>query len=233
MIEGAIESILNIITENPFVAASLEPLQGEADYLIRHSVNVSYMGLCLMSSYEGVKDIVQDKEKGINRFNVEGQKYKKTSDLVDFGSACFLHDIGKLPMLHIVGQDVVYEEEDEEKWKEIRKHPDYGHDMLFGQSINAHVLLAIKYHHENWDGSGYNYGIKGHKIHTYSRMIRVIDSFEAAISKSPGRSGKIFRNILGELLALSGKHYDPEIVKYFIDMMLAGRSGLISKGKIA
>jgi hypothetical protein len=229
-VENAIDSMLDQILKNPFVAATLEPLYCEGDFLIRHSVNTTYFGLCMMSNYPGIIEILRDPEKGLVRFQNSQVINPQSLDISTFGMACFLHDIGKIYILSVVGSDEKYKDDDEEVWNQIKKHPTIGHDMLFGKQMDAHVLLGIKYHHENMDGSGYPYGIEGYKIHPFSRMIRIIDSFDAAITKGPGRADKNFKEILGELLGLSGTLYDPDLVKYFIDMLLGGKSGLVSKG---
>lgn len=232
-VEDSISSILDQIIENPFVAATLEPLYCDADFLVKHSVNSTYFGLCMLAGYPGLRDILKDPEKGLPRFQSINKINPISLELTSFGMTCFLHDIGKLAILDIVSSEKHYNHENEENkeiWKKIKRHPVEGHDMLFGKQIDAHVLLGIKYHHENFDGSGYPFGVAGYKIHPFSRMLRVIDSFDAAISRGPGRSDKTFKEILGELLALSGKNYDTEIVKYFVDMLLGGKSGLVSKG---
>ena len=226
-VEQAVDSILEAIMANPFVAINLVPLEKNADFLIKHSINVCYLGLCLASSYKQIFNILRDSEKGMGRF--EGRKNTNSStNLVSFGVGCFLHDIGKLPMLDIINSDTKYDS-DNEAWETIRKHPGVGYDMLFGKNINAHTLLGIKFHHENFDGTGYPYGVGGYKIHPYSRIIRIIDSFDAGMTKRPGRDEKPFTDMLSEILALSGTHYDPEFSHLFVDMMLCGKSGLIEK----
>ena len=226
-VEKTIDLIIDLIMNNPFVAVNLIPLERYSQNLIRHSVNVCYLGLCLMASYKQIPNIMRDRKKGIGRFS-EKKTSVLPSDLTSFGICCFLHDIGKLPMLDIIGSDERYEKDDS-AWETIKTHSEIGRDMLFGKNINADVLLGIKYHHENFDGSGYPFGIEGYKIHPYSRIIRIIDSFDSGMENRPGREGKPFAEMLGEILALSGIIYDPELSDLFIDMMLCGKSGLIKK----
>jgi len=224
-VEKAVDSILESIMSNPFIAVNLMPLEKDSDFLIRHSVNVCYLGLCFVSSYKQIFDILRHPEKGMSRF--EGRRNTNSpSDLVSFGIGCFLHDIGKFPMLDVVNLDITYENKNK-VWDTIKNHPAIGHEMLFGKNINAHALLGIKFHHENYDGSGYPYGISDYKIHPYSRIIRILDSFDAGMTKRPGREEKPFTDMLSEILSLSGSHYDPEFVRLFIDMMLCGKSGLV------
>ena len=83
----------------------------------------------------------------------------------------------------------------------------------------------MKYHHENLDGTGYPYGIKGYKIHIYSRIIRIVDSYDAATTDRPGRPAKDREIIFKELKELSGTHYDQEIVDCFLEFMQNNREG--------
>lgn len=229
-IEKTIESILNRIIDNPIIAMSLPSLQLKDNFILKHSINVSYMSLCLVTTYPAILNILRDEKKGIIRF--ESKKSNSLdSYLIDIGMSAFLHDIGLIYMSDDILKDELYKKNNP-VWEEIKKHPIIGHDMLFGKNINSHALLGIKYHHENMDGSGYPFGIKEYKIHPYSRIINLIESYEAMISDSPGKPAKDFRTVLGEILALSGKRYDPEISTFFVDLILGGKSGLIEKGEI-
>lgn len=224
-VEDAVDSILESILRNPYVAVNLVPLENDADYLIKHSINVCYLGLCLLSSYKQVFNILRDPIKGLKRFQSK-RVIHSPYDLNSFGVSCFLHDIAKVTMLDVINEERSYEEGDEE-WEIIKKHPIIGHDMLFGKKVDAHALLGIKFHHENIDGTGYPLGVGGYKIHPYSRIIRIIDSFDAATTKRPGKEPKPFTDVLGEILAMSGSHYDSDFSNLFIDMMLCGKSGLV------
>jgi len=229
-VESTVDAILDVIMENPAVAMNLPELNVKDGFFLKHSVNVTYLGLCLISSYPGILDIFRDTEAGLPRFESKTNLLSPL-DLVSFGMSCFLHDIGLLPMIHEVAEDKVFNEGDE-IWKEIKKHPVFGHDMLFGQGINAHTLLGVKFHHEHIDGSGYPFGVGGYKIHPYSRIIRIIESFDSITTDTPGKSARPFPEALSEILGLSGTRYDPDITKFFVDLVLGGKSGLIKEGQI-
>lgn len=213
----AMEIIINKITSNPTARLYIGFMDDQDTYLLRHSANVSHLVLNLVSRYREVRYLLRDPEKGLFRFEAPGRRIDPM-DLVPLGISCLLHDIGKVLLLELVNRDVTFQPDDP-VWKKIREHPKIGYQILFGKGFDSHALLGIKYHHENMDGTGYPSGIKGYKIHPYSRMIRIADTFDAAISDRPGREKKTQGEILEEMTRLGGKHFDPEILPYFLDLV--------------
>jgi HD-GYP domain-containing protein (c-di-GMP phosphodiesterase class II) len=78
-------------------------------------------------------------------------------------------------------------------------------------------------HHENYDGTGYPQGLIGYDIPLISRIIAVVDSFEAMTNKRPYRTAKTEEEAVEELLMLSGKKYDPNIVIAFVNSINEAR----------
>lgn len=71
---------------------------------------------------------------------------------------------------------------------------------------------ASKYHHENYDGTGYSEGLKGDKIPQVARIIRVADSYNALSSRRSFRGGMDKESALEKLEADSNL-YDPDVLK--------------------
>ena len=71
---------------------------------------------------------------------------------------------------------------------------------------------AAKYHHENFDGTGYSEGLKGDKIPQIARIIRVADSYNALSSRRSFRGGMDKESALEKLEAESNL-YDPDVLK--------------------
>ena len=82
--------------------------------------------------------------------------------------------------------------------------------------LNEAKNLAA-YHHEKWDGTGYPKGLKGEDIPLSARVMAVADVFDALVSrrsyKEPFPVDKSF-DIIREG---SGSHFDPLVVKAFLD----------------
>lgn len=217
-VHSTIEKVLGLLTTNKTSALYLSMTNEKDQYLLNHSANVAYLSLCLVQRSAEMKNMLRCKERGLPKFTPPKLSCD-FSDFVPLGVACMLHDIGKLFMLDIIQADKKYEKADE-VWDRIKEHPKLGHDILFGKNISPHALLGIKYHHEDWDGSGYPYGIEGTKIHVFSRIIRIADTFDAATTlNQAGRSGKTPEETISEMKSLSEKHYDKEILDEFILMI--------------
>lgn len=215
-VTSTIEKVIEIMLSNPTAALYVGLMSDLEPYLLRHGVNVTYMALTMLARCEKLRESLSDPEKGLMRYEVG--KVHGSLDMKSLGISCLLADIGSLFLLRAVDKKVVYPPE-HNIWIEIKKHPNTAYDLLSGRGINRHSLLGIKYHHENMDGSGYHYGVKGYKIHPYSRIIRVVDSFDAAIQDRPGSPAKAPEDVLRELESMAGPIYDPEIVKSFVAMV--------------
>lgn len=78
--------------------------------------------------------------------------------------------------------------------------------------------MCVKYHHENFDGSGY-FGIAGKEIPLLARMIRVIDSYDTMLNGRIYQHTKCHDVVVDELLSNKGILYDPDIVDRFIQFL--------------
>ena len=71
-----------------------------------------------------------------------------------------------------------------------------------------------KEHHERWDGTGY-LGMKGEEIAYISRLMAVCDVFDALTSERYYKRGWSVEETYNEIVSLSGKHFDPQVVELF------------------
>ena len=131
-----------------------------------------------------------------------------------------LHDIGKLGV-----PDSILHKPDQltdEEWVIMRQHPTHAYEML--SSINyLKPALDIPYcHHEKWDGTGYPRGLKGEQIPLVARIFAVVDVWDALRSDRPYRAGWPEEKVIEYIRAEAGKHFDPKVVKVFLNM-IAGK----------
>ena len=75
----------------------------------------------------------------------------------------------------------------------------------------------VKQHHEKWDGSGYPEGRKGRDIELSARIISITDAFEAMVTDKSYRNSVTGYEAVKAIIAGSGKQYDPDVVKCFIE----------------
>jgi len=85
----------------------------------------------------------------------------------------------------------------------------------------AEYILA---HHERWDGKGYPKGLKGEEIPLVSRIITIVDAYDAMTSERSYRSELSEEVAVAELQKNAGIQFDPELVSIFIEKVL-GRIG--------
>ena len=138
-------------------------------------------------------------------------------------SSAPLHDVGKIQV-----PDAILNKPGrltDEEFKQIQSHTSAG-----GKIIDKAIALVdmesdyltearnlATYHHEKWNGLGYPQGLSGEGIPLSARVMAVADVFDALVSgrsyKEPFSVEKAF-DIIREG---SGSHFDPNVVKAFLD----------------
>ena len=99
--------------------------------------------------------------------------------------AGLMHDIGKLSIPDaVLGKHSAL---DESEWNLMRTHPEMGLTLLDRAGQSSREVLAVLYHHERLDGSGYPYGLKAEAIPIEARIVAVADTYDALISDRPYR----------------------------------------------
>ncbi len=130
-----------------------------------------------------------------------------------------LHDIGKVgiddKILNKPGKLT------EAEWVEMKKHPEVGYRIALSSPELSPVAEYILSHHECWDGSGYPQGLKGEQIPLMSRILAVVDAFDAMTQDRPYRKKMAHDLAIKEIAKNSGKQFDPHIVRIFIDEVMA------------
>jgi len=76
------------------------------------------------------------------------------------------------------------------------------------------------HHHERWDGNGYPSKLKGEKIPLFSRIINIVDAYEAMTADRPYRKKLSKEYAVEEIIRCSGKQFDPVIAKLFVEKVL-------------
>ena|ERR1041385_369360 len=128
--------------------------------------------------------------------------------------AALLHDIGKIGV-----PDSILKKQGPLTAEEralINRHPEYSWSILrLFPGLEDASLYAL-HHHENMDGSGYPAGLKGHDIPMVSRIVSVIDAYDAMVSNRCYRKGLPHAEAIRRLLESSGTQFDLDVVQAFI-----------------
>ncbi len=135
-----------------------------------------------------------------------------------------LHDIGKIGI-----PDAILKKPGkltEGEMQIIRNHPTIGGEILKDFTAIQGISDGARYHHERYDGNGYNEGLKGEEIPLAARIICVADSYDTMSSKRVYKELHEENYILSELDQCSGKQFDPEIVPFMIEMIKDGTAPL-------
>ena len=138
-------------------------------------------------------------------------------ELDQIGTAAAFHDIGKIrvPERILMKPDAL----DPDEWTVVRLHPIWSEQAL---GAGAHLAVArevARWHHENWDGTGYPDGLYGDRIPLAARIVRIADAFDALTNRRPYQAPVSFEAALEELQAAAGRDFDPELVEHFVEMI--------------
>lgn len=131
-----------------------------------------------------------------------------------------MHDVGKIGIPDaILNKKGALTQEERDI---IESHTTIGGDMLKSFTSIDGIIEGALYHHEQYGGDGYPKGISGQDIPLYARIICICDSYDAMSSNRCYRRHLDKDTILSELRGNAGTQFDPDIVKYMIDMIIDG-----------
>lgn len=139
------------------------------------------------------------------------------STLDDLALLADFHDIGKIGIPNRILQKPGALTSQE--WDMMRAHPEIGARIVGGCYELKHIAQAILAHHERWDGEGYPRGLAGNEIPLISRVISIVDAYDAMTSDRPYRKAMSKGEALKEVQRCSGAQFDPNLVKIFFEMM--------------
>lgn len=131
-------------------------------------------------------------------------------------AASLLHDMGKLAVpeyiLNKPGKLTAAE------FDKMKLHTSVGADILSAIDFPYPVVPIVRYHHENWDGTGYPAGLRGTDIPIGARILSVVDCFDALTSDRPYRPRLSDHEAVKVLTERRGSMYDPLVVDTFINV---------------
>jgi putative nucleotidyltransferase with HDIG domain len=144
----------------------------------------------------------------------------------DIEIAALLHDIGKVGI-----PDAILNKParlTDEEYALMKKHPEYGWAVLRQIPGMERASLIILHHHESFDGTGYPGNLKAEEIPMGSRIVSVIDAFDAMVSSRPYREGMPFEEAERRLLKATGTQFDPLVISSFLPHARAEMSAVFA-----
>ena len=143
--------------------------------------------------------------------------------------AGLVHDLGKILIPDAVLNKTNKLTKDE--FEVIKQHPVWGYETLKNSVRLKSIAKLVLHHHERWDGNGYPGGLSGREIPEISRIITIVDAWDAMSSKRSYRKPLDFDSALKEMKDNAGKQFDPVFVEIFIKMMMENRENIKQNGK--
>lgn len=138
--------------------------------------------------------------------------------------AGFLHDVGKIG----VPSDLLARPAalDPQERRLVERHPAIGVGLIEPLGLASEVSMAIRHHHEWWDGRGYPDGLYGSQIPLPARIVSIADAYDAMTSDRPYRKALAPEVAVEELKVFSGVQFDPILVKEFLCILETGEVDL-------
>ena len=132
-----------------------------------------------------------------------------------------LHDIGKIG----VPDSILSKPKKltEKEYNIMKTHVDIGGEILKDFTHIKNVADGAKYHHERYDGKGYNTGLKGEEIPLTARIIGLADAFDAMTSNRVYRKAISMDHVIDELKKGKGTQFDPSLVDILLGLIGSGR----------
>ena len=131
--------------------------------------------------------------------------------------AASMHDLGKLAIhdsiLNKPGPLTM------EEFEIMKTHTELGYGLLCHSKrpLLQMAAMVAREHHENYDGTGYPQGLKGDEINLFSRIVALVDVFDALgtrrVYKDSWQRDKILEYVQSE----KGRKFDPQLVELFFD----------------
>jgi len=130
-----------------------------------------------------------------------------------------MHDVGKIG----IPDQIMLKPGplDEAEWEIMRQHPKIGEEIIgeHDSTLLQDARTISLTHHEKWDGSGYPNQLQGENIPLIGRVVAVVDVFDALTTERPYKKAWPVEDAIAHIQRESGKHFDPELVALFIDIL--------------
>lgn len=185
------------------------------------SLEESYLDTikALVSAMEAKDHYTRGHSERVRRYAIKiAQKLRlDEKQMKELNYAGYLHDIGKIGIKDTLLSKV--EPLTKREYELIKKHPEIGNGILKDIKHLSSTCAIIRCEHERFDGNGYPSGLRKHEIPLGARIIAVADAYDAMTTDRPYRKAIPKHKAIQILSVESGKQFDPEVVKAFLNIL--------------
>lgn len=184
--------MVHSVLRNPDAMVWLARLKDVDSYSYAHSIRASILATVFGRHIGLPKEILENLATGVLLMDVGKTRL----------SRALLSGTGKLS---------------DDQWKEMRRHVEYGVDLLqHTGSVNDQMLAVVQYHHERFDGTGYPYGLSGSQIPLLARIAGIVDTYDAITSPRPWAEARTSSEAVSLLYEQRDKGFQGTLVEQFI-----------------
>lgn len=230
-IRRAIEKRMYVLQEKRYKESLEDDIQKKADLLeeqnrllLTYSNSLENATVQLMSS---LQNAMEEKDGYTAGHTMRVTKYAlmlgmamglPEKDILILRRAAQFHDIGKL----VIDLSCIQKpgKLTEEEWLLIKKHPSVGANIIQPLGFMEREQFIIRHHHERMDGKGYPDGLRGEDLDELTKILIVVDSYDAMTSRRNYRHNMKMEEALGELIRCSGSQFDQATVEIFARSMV-------------
>jgi putative nucleotidyltransferase with HDIG domain len=230
-IRRALEKRMYVLQERQYKAALEDDIQVKAiqleeqnKLLLTYSNSLEQATIQLMTSLQNAMEEKDFYTAGHTKRVTEYALMLGTAmgltenDILVLRRAAQFHDIGKL----VIDLSCIQKpgKLTEEEWVLIRKHPTVGANIIQPLGFMEREQFIIRHHHERIDGKGYPDGLTGDQLDDLTKILIVVDSYDAMTSQRNYRKNMNMVEAVEELYRRSGTQFDTRIVEYFARSIL-------------
>jgi HD-GYP domain-containing protein (c-di-GMP phosphodiesterase class II) len=210
--ERVVSELAGYLQQNLAAMVWLTRIKDRDDYTAQHSINSAILALGLAHALEWSPDAIERA-----------------------GLAALLHDVGNVDIDPAIlnKPDLLTEAE----YQEVKTHTERGYKLLSRRNeVDEVVALAALEHHERSDGKGYPHGKRAGDIHEISRLVSIVDVYDAVTSQRSYRPARSHHDALGVLWRGRSHKFDRKMVETFIHFLgwvAPGTLVRLSNGELA
>ncbi len=170
----------------------------------------------MLKQYDSTSHLHTDSASRLIKAIAKEMKLTETQ-LRSLEYASRLHDAGAIQL-----QSTILKKHNRltsDDYKEIRKHPREGVELIKNLEFLKPAIPIILHHHERYNGTGYPAQLKREEIPIGSRILAVLDAFDAMYFGRPYKKRKDLPTIIAELKKERGTQFDPKVIDSFLKIV--------------